>query len=254
MIRCAIVDDEPHARQLLRNFLSEHEDIDIVAEYGDGITAVDGLRATRPDVAFIDIQMPELDGFGVAETIGLNMLPMIVFVTAYDQHALRAFDVNAVDYVLKPLDRERLNLTVTRLRTRLAQGDHSGQGARLASALDQLRQQTLRYDRLVITVGDRTFLQRVEEIDWVEADGKFVRINVGNRNHVMRESLSRVEARLDPARFIRVSRSAIVNIDRISEIRPWFKGEYILLMQNGAKITTTRSYRSALTTLLEGDE
>ena len=254
MIRCVIVDDEPHARQLLRSFLSAHSDMEVVAEYGDGIAAVDGLRASRPDVAFLDIQMPELDGFGVVEVLGANALPLIVFVTAFDQHAVRAFDVNAVDYILKPFDQDRLDASVARLRARLAQGDPVGEGKRLMSTLDTMRQQARRYDRLVIRIGDRTFIQRVDEIDWIEADAKFVRIHVGSRDHVMRESMGRLEARLDPARFIRVSRSAIVNIDRISEIRPWFKGEYILMMQNGAKVTTTRSYRSSLTSILQEEE
>ena len=255
-IRCVIVDDEPPARDLLRAMLAEYRDVEVVAEYGNGAEAVEGIERERPDLVFLDIQMPEGNGFDVIGALDPASLPPIVFVTAYDQYALKAFEVHALDYLLKPFDRKRLALSVQRARDLAARprddraADREAESRRLMALVAMMRAQERSQERLAVRVGERTVLQRVDAIDRIEADAKFARIHVGEKVYTMRETMRNLERRLDPARFLRVSRSAIVNVDRVREIQPWFNGDYVLVMQDGSNVTTTRGYRDAVTRLL----
>jgi two-component system LytT family response regulator len=194
--------------------------------------------------------MPGLDGFEVLRELAPE-LPQVIFVTAYDQYALRAFDVHALDYLLKPFDEDRLARALDRARTHLRAGRQESRGEVLA-LLDELRGVRRWKERLVIRVGERAFLQPVADIDWLEADGKYVKVHVGKQSHTIRETMTQLCESLDPRRFLRISRSAIVNVDRIREIQPWFRGDYVVIMQNGAEVTSTRGFRDTLRDLLAG--
>ena len=253
-LRALIVDDEPLARDLLRTMLAKVGGVDIIGESGDGADAVARIESMKPDVVFLDIQMPEGSGFDVVRALEPDFLPAIVFVTAFDQYALRAFEVHALDYLLKPYDLERLSAAVNRVRRMLSRPrpDRDAESKRVRELLASVRMEAVQSQRLVIREGERTILQRVDGIDWIEADAKYARVHTTDRTYTVRDTMRNIESRLDPAKFLRVSRSAIVNLDRVKEIQPWFNGEYVLIMNNGAKITTTRSYRGPLADLIEG--
>jgi two-component system LytT family response regulator len=249
-LRCIVVDDEPPARQLLRLMLQEQENVELVAECATGPQAVQGIREHRPDLVFLDIQMPQQDGFQVLQELSPGEFPAVIFVTAYDRYAVKAFELNAIDYLLKPFDEERLSTAIGRARDRLAQRDRVELDRQIAAALSLLRPGEGDRRRLSIKEGDRTYLHRIDDIDWVEADAKYVKIHSGKRTYVMRETMKAMEDRLAGPDFVRVSRSAIVNLDRIREIQPWFNGDYVLILQNGTEVTTTKGYRDELTRLI----
>jgi two-component system, LytTR family, response regulator len=256
-IRCVIVDDEPLARDLLRGMLAAAApDVEIVGEYANGAEAVLGICDDPPDVVFLDIQMPEMNGFevvealGSPEALGTEALPAFVFVTAYDQYAIRAFDIHALDYLLKPYDAARLARAADRARGSLVQPDRGSDARQVLAILETLREKERAQGWMPIREGERTFLQKVEEIQWIEADAKFMKIHTAVRTFTMRETMRNLEDRLDPVRFLRVSRSAIVNLQWIREIQPWFNGEFVLVMQSGAHVTTSRSHRDKLAKLI----
>ncbi|HEX6749234.1 MAG TPA: LytTR family DNA-binding domain-containing protein [Longimicrobium sp.] len=251
-LRSLIVDDEPLARELLRRMLGAHDDVEVVGECASGTQAVEEIRATRPDLIFLDVQMPGLDGFAVLSELAPD-IPEVVFVTAYDQYALRAFDVHALDYLLKPFDEERLARAIDRARAHLRRPDAGGDRRQILALLEELRGGRAYRERLVIRVGERAFLQPVADIDWLEADGKYVKVHAGPKTYIIRETMTQLAEVLDPRRFLRISRSAIVNVDRIREIQPWFRGDYVVIMQNGAEVTSTRGYRDTLKALLNGE-
>lgn len=249
VLRALVVDDEPLARGLLVEMLAGEPDVEVAGECGDGVAAVEQILAHPPDLVFLDVQMPGLDGFGVVEAVGADRMPATIFVTAYDQYALRAFDANALDYLLKPFDEERLARTLDRVRRRL--GAPADEVARRVTALLQAVQERRRYaPRLVVRDGVRTRLIPVDRIVWIEAEGKQARVHLAGESHLATGGIGAVEAQLDPEQFVRVHRSAIVRIDQIQEIQPWFEGEYVLLMPGGAQITTSAAYRSRLRELL----
>ncbi len=250
MLRCIVVDDEPPARDLLRIMLRDHAEVHLVAECANGPQAVAGIQQHRPDLVFLDIQMPHQDGFQVLQELDPDEFPAIIFVTAYDRYAVRAFEMNAIDYLLKPFDEDRLARAIERARERLAQRDRAELNRQISAALDILRSGESDRRRLSIREGERTYLQRIEEIDWVEADAKNVRIHSGKRTYIMRETMKVMEDRLAGADFVRVSRSAIVNLDRIREIQPWFNGDYVLILRDGTEVTTTKGYREELARLI----
>ena len=259
-LRVAVVDDEPLARERIRALLSENSEFEIVAECRDGEQAVEMLSSSVPDLVFLDVQMPELDGFGVlealGETLGSGKLPAVVFVTAYDAYALKAFEVNALDYLLKPFDRGRFEQALDRALERLRRPagadaiDHE-----LRTFIQQVRGErdaAGRYaERIVVKNAGKIYFVRTKEIDWVEGDGNYVKLHSGGRAHLVRETLKSMESRLDPKRFIRVHRSSIVNVDRISSLEPYFHGEYVLTLRDGAKVTSSRSYGEAVRKLIE---
>ena len=246
-IRCVIADDEPPARRLLRRFLEERDDIVVAAEAGNGREAVDAIRLASPDVVFLDVSMPELNGFEVLASLPSDEAPLVVFVTAYDEHAVRAFEVNAVDYLLKPFDGGRVGAAVDRV---LAQLDRESGAARdrARAALPALAvgKERTYLRRLAVTHGERSEIIRVETIDRIEAERKYVRVWSGGRSHLLRRPISLMANILDPSVFVQVSRSAIVNIERISEIiQPNPRDSYVAL-EDGARIKVTRGYQNIL--------
>lgn len=249
MIRALIVDDEPVARRGIRHRLRNEADVEVVGECGDGASAIDAIAELAPDLVFLDIQMPELGGFDVIDAIGIANMPAVIFVTAYDEHALRAFDVHAVDYVLKPIDRERFRTALDRARQRLSQkGDDLR--ASLAAALGDLGRAPRPYSkRLAIKSDGRVTLVDVHEVDRVEAAGNYVEIHVGPRHHLLRETMTSLEARLDPEHFVRVSRSSIVNSGRVRELQPTFNGDFVVVLRDGTKVSGSRRYREGFDAL-----
>ena len=249
-IRTLIVDDEPIARRGLLRLLRQEADIEVVGECGDGASAVAAIGALSPDLVFLDVQMPELDGFAVVETVGAERMPAVVFVTAFDQHALRAFDAQAVDYVLKPIDPERLRRALQRVRARLDAPD-ADFARRVTEVLRSIDRGSLRPwpTRLAIRSDGRVRLLDIDEVDRMIAAGNYVEVHAGKDRHLLRETMASLEARLDPQRFIRISRAAIVSIARIREVQPLFNGDFVVLLDTGAQVNGSRRYRAALDTL-----
>jgi two-component system LytT family response regulator len=244
-MRVLIVDDEPIARRGIRQQLRGEADLEVIGECGDGAAAIDAITELAPDLVFLDIQMPEVGGFDVVEAIGVARMPAVIFVTAYDEHALRAFDVHAVDYVLKPIDRHRFRTAVERARRRLAHAP--GQlDRRIAAALEELGRPAHDYAKRLAIKGDgRVILVDVDEVDRLETAGNYVEVHSGARHHLVRETMASLEARLDPARFVRVSRSSIVNADRVRELQPMFNGDFVVVLRDGTKVAGSRRYRAA---------
>jgi two-component system LytT family response regulator len=245
-IRTLIVDDEPLARERLAGLLSNEPDIELVAQCRDGEEAVTAIVDHEPDLVFLDVQMPQMNGFEVIEAVGGERMPLVIFVTAYDQHALRAFQVRALDYLLKPFDRERFNEALQRARHQIERDESGDLGRRLLALVKDLRRDQPRTDRLVVKSGGRLFFLRADEIDWVEAAGNYVRLHVGSTSHLLRETMNAIEGRLDPEKFFRIHRSRIVNMERIQELQPWLNGEYAVLLRTGTRLTLSRGYREKL--------
>lgn len=246
-----IVDDEPLARDGVRLHLELESDFEVVGEAGSGEEAVALIQDLSPDLVFLDVQMPGIDGFGVIEAIGAEQMPVTIFVTAYDQFALKAFDAHALDYLLKPFDAERFRAAVARAREQLRArrlGDVEGQ---LAALLGELRGRREYLERIVVRSGGRILILRVEDIDWLEAASNYVRIHASGRQYLLRETMSNLEARLDPARFVRIHRSTMVRLDRIRELEPLFQGDYVLILEDGTRLTSSRGYRDRLQAMLQ---
>jgi two-component system LytT family response regulator len=246
-IRALIADDEPLARERMRSLLGAEQDIEIVGEARDGVETVEAILSQSPDLVFLDVHMPKLDGFEVIQTVGPDRMPAVVFVTAYDQHALRAFEVQALDYLLKPFDSERFQGALRRVRRQIDTRETGDIGQRLLALVRDLRPASAsRTDRLVVKSGGRLYFLRADEIDWIEAAGNYVRLHVGAEGHLLRETMNSIESRLNPEIFFRIHRSHIVNIERIKELQPWFNGEYVVILRNGARLTLSRGYREKL--------
>jgi two-component system LytT family response regulator len=250
-VRTIIVDDEPLAREHLAALLADEPDIEIIGEAGGGSAAIQLIGSTKPDLVFLDVQMPGCDGFEVLTRVAPVHLPAVVFVTAYDRHAIRAFEVAAVDYVLKPPVEPRLRAAVRRAVERVrgaGAGDVSGQ----LSQISRLLRHTLpdATDRIPISADGRVTFVRTLDIDWIDASDDEVRLHVGSTVHALRETMTAMERRL-PGDFMRIHRSIIVNVNRVRAIEPWFKGDYVLVMTSGAKLTTGRTYRERVRTLLK---
>jgi two-component system LytT family response regulator len=247
IIRALIADDEPLARERMRSLLGAEQDIEIVGEARDGVETVEAILSQSPDLVFLDVHMPKLDGFEVIQTVGPDRMPAVVFVTAYDQHALRAFEVQALDYLLKPFDSERFQGALRRVRRQIDTRETGDIGQRLLALVRDLRPSSQsRTDRLVVKSGGRLYFLRADEIDWIEAAGNYVRLHVGAEGHLLRETMNSIESRLNPEIFFRIHRSHIVNIERIKELQPWFNGEYVVILRNGARLTLSRGYREKL--------
>lgn len=247
-IRTVIVDDEPIARRGLRTQLAAEKDFEIVAECRSGREAVAVIQQTAPDLVFLDVQMPELDGFEVIEAISAERMPAVIFVTAYDKYALRAFDVHAIDYLLKPFDVERFSRALQRARQQVERRSIQDLSQRLKGLLDDLQTApTRKYaERLVIKTSGRIFFLSTAEIDWIEAADNYVRIHSGRDEHLLRETMSSLEKRLDPDQFMRIHRSRIVNIRRVKELQPLFRGEYEVRLEDGTRLESGRGYRANL--------
>lgn len=249
-IRTLIVDDEPLARKGIRSHLAAEPDIQVIGESANGREAVAMIREEKPDLVFLDVQMPELDGFGVIEEIGITQTPAVIFVTAYDAHAIRAFEFEALDYVLKPFEPGRFRKAVARARTEIERKRHGEINLRLVNLLEELRGPLRYLTRLAIKSGGRVHFVNVSEIDWIEAADNYVRIHSGSEAYLVRETMSRLETKLDPRRFARVHRSVIVNVERVKQLNPMFKGEYEIVMQDGRRLPFGRAYRSRLQQLI----
>lgn len=260
-IRTLIVDDEPAARDGIRVLLAADPDVEIIGECADGETAARMIRDDPPDLLLLDVQMPGQDGFALLREVGPERIPAVVFVTAYDQYALQAFDVHAVDYLLKPFDDERFRQAVDRAKQQIRQGQlgdlrerllallrdapHAGPGPGTASSTG-----TGYLKRLAIKSAGRVTILSVKDIDWIEAEGDYVKIHVGKVWHVLRETMKHLESQFDPGRFVRIHRSTMVNVERIRELQPYFRSEYVVILHDGTTLKLSRGYKDHLETVL----
>lgn len=249
-IRTLIVDDESLARERIRDMLAEDPEIEILEECANGEQALEAIKRYSPDLLFLDVEMPGMDGFAMLEEMDPEDMPAIVFVTAYDQYAVRAFEVYALDYLLKPFDRERFEKALGRAKSHIVTEKSENMSRRILDALEQIKSKPTHLERLVIKMNGHIFFVRAEEIDWLEAEGNYVRLHTGKESYLLRDTISALEAQLDPRRFVRVHRSAIVNIDRIQELQPWFHGEYRIILREGVQLTLSRSYKEKLHEIL----
>jgi two-component system, LytTR family, response regulator len=245
-MRALVVDDEPMARERVLSLLQHEDDVEVVGECSDGEQAIAAIRHYTPDLVFLDVQMPGIDGFGVIQAIGAESMPIVVFITAYDEYALKAFEVHAADYLLKPFGRDRFQETLKHARASLERRRAGDLGRRLLALVNDIKPETPKLDRLVVKSGGRVFFLRTEDIDWIEAAGNYVRLHLAEESHLFRETMNRMEARLDSRRFARIHRSRIVNTERIKELQPWFNGEYVVVLRNGTRLPLSRGYRDKL--------
>jgi len=249
MMRALVVDDEPLARTALLRLLKRDRGITVVGQCDDGEAAVNAVRELRPDLLFLDVQMPEMDGFQVVEAIGVELMPVTIFITAFDRYAIRAFDANAVDYLLKPFGADRLARAVARARDRWQGRQDKDTAQRLFALLDS-RYQTDYAQRLTVASGGRILFVPVADIDWIEAEGNYARLHAGRRVYDVRETLQALMEKLDPREFIRIHRSTIVNARRIREVQPWFQGSHIVLLHSGEELRMSRYQKDAVERLL----
>jgi two-component system LytT family response regulator len=255
-IRTLIVDDEPLARRRVRQLAAEEPDMEFVGECGDGAEALAAITEHAPDLVFLDVNMPGLDGLGVAGKLPRGRAPIIIFTTAYDQHAVRAFEARALDYLLKLLTAERFRAAVARAREHLEQR-RAGEAARGLLDLLATRQSGAAptaggakpdveagyLTRLTIKTDDRLVVLRAEDIDSIEAAGNYVSVHAGKESHILRDTLANLESQLAPEKFLRISRATIVNLDRVKELQPGFKGEHVVVLRDGRKLAMTRGLR-----------
>lgn len=244
-IRAVVVDDEPFARERVRRLLAGDEGVEVVGEAGDGIRAVSLVREKSPDLLFLDVQMPGKDGFGVLDDLAPDETPVVVFLTAYDHYAVRAFERAALDYLLKPFDEERFARAVARAKSHLRNGGPREAGGELVAEANAF-QPSEYLERVIVKAGGRVFFIKTEEIEWVEAYGNYVRLHVGGAAYLLRETSSHLEAQLDPERFARIHRSALANVERIKEMKLQLSGHYAVLMKSGQRLTLSRRYRKRL--------
>lgn len=260
-IRTAIVDDEPLARERVRGLLEAQPDIEIVAECRDGDEAVEAVRRHAPDLLFLDVQIPERNGFEVLEALDTERAPVVVFVTAYDQYALRAFEMHALDYLLKPFDDDRFDKALKRAKTQVRQEQADDLSRRLMAMLETYRGGGVPENepegeggsyltRLAIRSSGRVVFLKTEEIDWIGAADYYVELHAGGKAHLLREPMARLEEKLDPKRFLRIHRSAIINVDRVREVRTSSLGERFVLLADGTKLKLSRSRRDKLQLLM----
>ena len=249
-LRLLMADDEPVALRRMRRLLRSADDVEIIGECGDGGSAVEAIRDLKPDIVLLDVQMPELDGFGVVQALGADTLPAIIFVTAYDRYALRAFDVHALDYVLKPVDQERLLLAIDRARTRIATHRRHTSDSRMVALLEDLASQRRYLTRVPVRSDRSVRVIDLADVDWISAADNYVTLHVGGREHLLRDTMLRLERQLDPTRFVRIHRSTIVQVDRIAELLPAFHGDYTVVLKDGVRLTLTRSYRPKIEDVL----
>lgn len=235
MIRVLIVDDEPPARRKVRRFLDRDAEIGAISEAGSGAEAIDAIRTFAPDLVFLDVQMPDMDGFDVLRAVPEPHQFHVVFLTAHDTHALRAFEAEALDYLLKPADPERFERALERAKEHVA----------LRSERDPKREPVRFLKRILVEKGGREVFLPVEKLDWVESDRNYVRLHAGSEEYAIRETLENLARQLDPEQFARISRSELVNLDRIKEMQPWFHGERRIVLRDGRELTWTRRFRAS---------
>jgi len=252
-IRALVADDEPLARRGLKKLLAAHAGLEVAGECEDGLQAVDMIQDLRPDIVFLDIQMPGLDGFGVVEAVGVDRMPVTVFVTAYDLHAMRAFDVHAVDYLLKPVSAERLEVAVARATALLGRAERGGLEKKVEALLRAVRPAGETLSRFVIRSVGRVTIVPVDDVDWIEAEGDYVKLHTPGKVHLHRERMSVLEKNLDPSVFVRIHRSTIVRIARIRELRPLVNGDHLVVLHSGEQLSLSRTLREQVFTALRSN-
>jgi two-component system, LytTR family, response regulator len=250
-IKVMIVDDEALARRGIRQLLEDEDDFRVVEEAANGSEALAAMHRLKPDVVFVDIQMPLVDGISFVKRISENSCPEVVFVTAYDEHAVSAFEAGAVDYVLKPVDPDRFRKTLTRLRRRVSAGERAAIEDKLDDLLKNLKPRNETYtQRLTIKERDRIRFVEVSDIDWIGSQGNYIEVHAGDEKHLIRETMEGIEKKLDPTGFVRIRRSTIVRVARVVELRPLFGGEFEVVLSNGMMLPSSRRYRKNLDRLL----
>lgn len=249
-IRALIVDDESPARELIATLLRAEPDVEVLGECANGRSAVAAIARLSPDLVFLDVQMPGLDGFGVLAQLAAERWPLIVFVTAYDKHAVRAFEVHALDYLLKPFEYDRLRQAVKRARAELDQSGSASHQSRLLALLEEMQERSQNWDRLAVRDSRRVTFCKPDEVDWIEAEGNYVRLHVGKKSYLLRQTMNAAEKRLAPKKFLRISRSTLVNLERVKEFEPLFHGDSILVLEDGTRLTVSRVYREGLDSLM----
>lgn len=245
-VRTLVVDDEPPARRRVRKFLAEMADVEVIGECADGGEAVEAIREYAPDLLLLDIQMPKVGGFEVIREVGAERVPAVIFVTAYDRFAVQAFEMHALDYLLKPFTRSRFDQALGRAKSQIAGAQASAFGGRLQELIKTLDGRASYLERISVRLGERIILVPVGEIDWIEAAGDRALLHTGKKTHAVRESLSMLGGRLDPCKFVRAHRSAIVNVDKVREMIPQFCGDQTLVLRDGARLTLSRTHRDEL--------
>jgi two-component system, LytTR family, response regulator len=245
MIRTLIVDGDPLARERLATHLAAEADVEVLGQCADGEEAAAAIPALDPQLVFLDVQLPRMNGFEVIEAVGVERMPLVVFISAVDQYATRAFEVHALDYLLEPISRERLGEALRRARREIETRAHLDIGRRLL-ALDRDAHADRRTDRFVVKSGGRLLVIRTDDIEWIEAAGNYVRLHAAGATHLVRETMASVESRLDPQRFLRIHRSRIVNLQRVQELQPWVNGEYAVILQTGTRLALSRGCRERL--------
>lgn len=239
------------ARKRIRRVLSFDPEIEVIGECSDGRQAIEAIQNQKPDLLFLDIQMPEVSGFEVIEKIGAGQMPKIIFVTAFDEFALRAFEVHAFDYLLKPFEVERMQATLARAKAQILKAENSGSDERLLALVKTIRESEKYLKRLTIKARGKTIFLTVDEIDCIISDGNYLNLHIGNQTHLIRAALRDFENKLDPEKFVRTHRSSIVNLDRIKEMHPLFNGDQLIIMQNGREVLLSRNYRRNFKELFE---
>jgi two-component system, LytTR family, response regulator len=247
-LRTLIVDDEPLARERIRSLLVDDHEIEVIGECSNGREAVSAIRQQKPDLLFLDIQMPELDGFSVIESIGADNMPLMIFITAFDSYALQAFETCALDYLLKPFDNSRFKRALERAKNRFTSlaGNSLELNRQLLTFLENTRLKQDFLQRVLVKTTERLSFLETEKIDWIRSEGNYVCLHVRNSSYLLRESITNLEAKLNPANFIRISRSTIVNIDRVKELQQMFHGDFILILDDGTELKMSRRFRDRL--------
>lgn len=251
-IRTVIADDMPLARSRIRRYLKTDSEIEIISECSRGGEAIEAINNLKPDLVFLDVEMPEVSGFEVLQAINLDPTPVVIFVTAYDQFTLRAFDYHALDYLLKPFDEARLKRALERAKRELKQTKQTDINEQLQSVLQNGKAESKFLKRIAIKSGERTFFLPTDDIDWVSTAGNYLELHVGKQTHLIRERMCELEAKLDPTKFVRIHRLSLINIERVREMQPLFNGDYVIILRNGARLTLSRTYREKLFDLIEG--
>ena len=251
-IRTVIADDMPLARSRIRRYLKTDSEIEIICECSRGGEAIEAINNLKPDLVFLDVEMPEVSGFEVLQAINLDPAPVVIFVTAYDQFTLRAFDYHALDYLLKPFDEARLKRSLERAKRELKQTKQTDINEHLQSVLQNGNSEPKFLKRIAVKSGERTVFLPTNDIDWVSTAGNYLELHVGKQTHLIRERMCELEAKLDPTKFVRIHRLSLINIERVRELQPLFNGDYVVILHNGVRLTLSRTYREKLFDLIEG--
>jgi two-component system, LytTR family, response regulator len=250
IIRACIIDDEPIACRRIQRLLKDDPEIEIVQICNDGEEAVDAIQKLNPDLIFLDVQMPGMDGFEVLTSLNPGSMPHVIFVTAFDRYAIKAFEFHALDYLLKPFDRKRFEQAVQRSKAQIQQSQERSNNSELVALLKEMKNQSQHLERLVVKSQGRVFFLKTDEIDWIDAQGKHVAIHVGKETHLVREAMNNLETELDPKKFARIHKSTIVNIDRIKQLQPLVHGDFRVILRDSTVLTISRRYRQKIDELL----